>query len=120
MNFRVKRSSIFLMDELDLCLAISFEIGTESGQEFSLKNPSIYKTSPVLIVLVWIKVHDTNSVFFYALCGLQNTAKLLHVVNGVIIKRNQILRVRNSAEILLRGYQTTTRHVSCLYSITNV
>ena len=37
----IKRSTIFLVNpiyELEPCLAISFEIATQSGQEFSLKN----------------------------------------------------------------------------------
>ena len=40
-NFRIKRSSILLLNqakELEPFLAISLEIATQSGQEFSLKN----------------------------------------------------------------------------------
>ena len=39
-QFRIKRFSIFLVNqiyELEPCLAISFEITTQSGQEISLK-----------------------------------------------------------------------------------
>ena len=40
-NFRIKRSSIFFanqMYELELCVAKSLEIATQSGQEFGLQN----------------------------------------------------------------------------------
>ena len=40
-NFRIKRSSIILVNqrsELKSCLALSFKTATQSGQEFSLKN----------------------------------------------------------------------------------
>ena len=40
-NFRIKRSSIFLVNqiyELEPCLAMSLECATESGQECGLKN----------------------------------------------------------------------------------
>ena len=40
-NFRIKRSSIFLVNqiyELEPCLAMSLEFATESGQECGLKN----------------------------------------------------------------------------------
>ena len=43
-NFRIKRSSIFLVNqiyELELCQAISVEIATQSGQEFSLKTANL-------------------------------------------------------------------------------
>ena len=39
-NIRIKRSSVFLENQiydLEPCLAISLEIATQSGQEFSLK-----------------------------------------------------------------------------------
>ena len=47
-NFRIKRSSIFLVNqlyELEPCLAISLEIATQYGQEFSLKNRQFKMTA---------------------------------------------------------------------------
>ena len=50
-NFRIKRSNIFLLNqntEIDPCLAISVEKATQSAQELSLKNRQ-FKVTVVLI-----------------------------------------------------------------------
>ena len=46
-NFRIKRTSIFLVNkihDLEPCLAISLEIASQSGQEFSPKNGQLKMT----------------------------------------------------------------------------
>ena len=47
-NFRIKRSSILLLNqakELEPFLAISLEIATQSGKEFSLENRQFKMTA---------------------------------------------------------------------------
>ena len=58
-NFRIKRSSIFLVNqiyELEPCLEISLEIATQSGQEFSLKNSQYKMTARKCLGLIHLLV----------------------------------------------------------------